>query len=42
MAGVFIVPATMAIGDAIEDLALLAEASLDDEWTGQVRYLPFR
>lgn len=42
MVGVFIVPATMASGDAIEDLALLAEASLDDEWTGQVRYLPFR
>lgn len=42
MPGVFVVPAVLAIGDAIEELALIAEASLDDEWTGQVRYLPLR
>lgn len=42
MAGVFIVPARLAIGEAIEELALLAEASLDGEWDGQVRYLPLR
>ena len=42
MAGVFVVPAMLAIGEAIEDLALLAEASLDGEWDSQVRYLPFR
>ena len=28
------------IGRAIEDILLLAEASLDNEWEGQVRYLP--
>jgi hypothetical protein len=39
---VFVVPAMMAIGDAIDDLVLLAKASLDGEWEGQVRYLPLR
>ena len=42
MAGVFVVPAILAIGDAIEELALIAEASLRDEWDSQVRYLPLR
>lgn len=42
MAGVFVVPATLAIGDAIENLLLVTEAGLENEWGGQVRYLPLR
>ena len=40
MPGVFEVSRAVPIGRAIEDLLLLAECSLDDEWEGQVRYLP--
>lgn len=40
MPGVFEVGTDLAIGHAIDDLLLLAECSLDDEWEGQVRYLP--
>lgn len=40
MPGVFEVPQTMSVGAAIEDILLLAECSLDDEWAGQIRYLP--
>ena len=40
MPGVFEVSPDMSIGRAIEDILLLAEYSLDDEWQGQVRYLP--
>lgn len=40
MPGVFEVNPDMSIGRAIEDILLLAECSLDDEWEGQVRYLP--
>ena len=40
MPGVFEVPQTMSVGAAIEDILLLAECSLDDEWTDQIRYLP--
>lgn len=40
MSGVFAVHQTTAIGTAIDDLVLLVEASADDEWRGQVRYLP--
>ncbi len=42
MPGVFEVGRNVPIGAAIEDLLLLAECSLDDEWEGQVRYLPLR
>ena len=42
MPGVFEVSRAVPIGRAIEDLLLLAECSLDDEWEGQVRYLPLR
>lgn len=42
MPGVFVVAAALAIGEAIDDLALIAEASLDGEWDGQVRYPPLR
>jgi hypothetical protein len=40
MPGVFEVPRSVSVGRAIEDILLLAECSLEDEWEGQVRYLP--
>ena len=40
MPGVFEVRLGTPIGQAIEDILLLAEYSLDDEWEGRVAYLP--
>jgi hypothetical protein len=40
MPGVFEVSRAVPIGRAIEDILLLAECSLDDEWEGPVYYLP--
>jgi hypothetical protein len=40
MPGVFAVSQSMPIVQAIEDIVLLAECSLENEWEGQVRYLP--
>ena len=37
--GLFVVPQTLAIGDAIEELIILVECSLDDEWTNQIHYV---
>ena len=42
MPGVIEIGETVPIGQAIEDILLLAECSLDDEWEGQVHYLPLR
>ena len=42
MPGVFAIRQDVPVGDAIEDIVLLAECSLEGEWEGQVRYLPFR
>jgi hypothetical protein len=42
MPGIFEVSRNLPIGNVIEDILLLAEYSLDDEWNGQVRYLPLR
>jgi len=42
MPGVFEVSRSVPVGRAIEDILLLAEYSLDNEWEGQVRYLPLR
>jgi Domain of unknown function (DUF5615) len=42
MPGVFEVGRHVPIGIAIEEIVLLAECSLDEEWEGQVRYLPLR
>ena len=42
MPGVFEVSRSVPVGQAIEDILLLAECSLDDEWEAQVRYLPLR
>jgi hypothetical protein len=40
MPGVFQVRSVAPIGQAIDDLILLAECSLEGEWEGQVRFLP--
>jgi Domain of unknown function (DUF5615) len=40
MPGVFAVRQFAPIGQAIEDILLLALLSLDGEWEGQIRYLP--
>ena len=42
MSGVFEVSRTVPIGIVIDDILLLAELSLENEWEGQVRYLPLR
>jgi hypothetical protein len=42
MPGVFEVSQELPIGVAIEEILLLAEGSIEDEWEGQVRYLPLR
>src|SRR5207302_7922652 len=42
MPGVFEVGRRVPIGVAIDEIVLLAECSLDEEWEGQVRYLPLR
>jgi hypothetical protein len=40
MAGVCIVPRSLPIGRAIEDLLLVAVCITADEWRDQIRYLP--
>ncbi len=40
MPGVFEVSRKVPLGQAIEDLLIIAECSLEGEWEGQVRYLP--
>jgi hypothetical protein len=42
MPGVFEVSRTVPVGLAIEEILLIIEYSLEDEWEGQVRYLPLR
>ena len=42
MPGLFEVGPAVPIAIAIQDLLLIAECSLPDEWEGQVRYLPLR
>jgi hypothetical protein len=42
MPGLFEVGRHVPIAVAIEEIVLLAECSLEDEWQGQVRYLPLR
>jgi hypothetical protein len=42
MPGVVEVSRTVPIGQAIEDIVLLAEASMKQEWEGQILYLPLR
>jgi hypothetical protein len=40
--GLFAVPQDMPIGDAIEDMLLIAECSFDGEYEGEIRYLPLQ
>ena len=42
MSGVFEINRKIPIGLVIEDILLLAECSLENEWEGQVRYFPLR
>jgi hypothetical protein len=42
MSGVIVVRQSLAIGDVLEDLVLVAECSSTEEWEGQVGYLPLR
>lgn len=42
MPGLFEVSRQVPLGEAIEDLLLLALCSLEGEWEGQVLYLPLR
>ena len=40
MPGVFEISRAVPVGRAIEDILLLVECSLENEWQGQVHYLP--
>ena len=40
MPGLFLIPQDRRISEVIDDLLLIAEVSLDNEWDGQIRYLP--
>jgi Domain of unknown function (DUF5615) len=42
MPGVFEVSQYLPIGQAIEEILLLAECSLEGEWEGQINFLPFK
>ena len=40
MPGVIVVSFSVSIGQVIEDILLIVECSSEDEWEGQVEYLP--
>ena len=42
MPGVFEVGEHVSIREAIEDLLLIGECSVEGEWEGQIRFLPLR
>lgn len=42
MPGIFEISRLVPLRVVIQDLILLTECSLDNEWEGQVRYLPLR
>ena len=42
MPGVFEISSTLALGTALEELALVVECSTPAEWNGRVIYLPLR
>jgi hypothetical protein len=42
MPGVFEISRSVPVGLAIEEILLIAEGSFEDEWEGQVQYLPLR
>jgi hypothetical protein len=41
IAGVFVVPRSLQLRQAIEDLELMITCSSNDEWVNVIRYLPF-
>lgn len=40
MAGLLVIPQTYPVGQAIEELLLIAEVSTGEEWQGQIIFLP--
>ncbi|MEZ4767610.1 MAG: DUF5615 family PIN-like protein [Caldilineales bacterium] len=40
MPGVFVASRDIAVGQAVEDIVLLSDCSLDGEWENQILYLP--
>jgi hypothetical protein len=42
MPGVIVAKKTIAVGEAIDDIILIAQCSALDEWRDQVRFLPLR
>ena len=42
MPGLFEAPTSIALRTAIDDIILIAECGLENEWEGQVRFLPLR
>jgi hypothetical protein len=40
MAGLIVIPQTYPVGQAIEDLLLIAEVSTGEEWHGKIVFLP--
>ena len=42
MPGLFALPQSVPVGEAIEEIVLLVECSLEGEWEEQVRFLPLR
>ena len=41
MAGLILVPQTAPLGQVIDDLVLIAEATTAEEWKGTIIFLPF-
>jgi hypothetical protein len=41
IAGVFVVPRSLPLRQAIEDLELMITCSANEEWVNVIRYLPF-
>ena len=41
IAGLFVVPRSLSLRQAIEDLELMVTCSANDEWVNVIRYLPF-
>ena len=40
MPGLFLIPQDRRISEVIDNLLLIVKVSLDNEWDGQIRYLP--
>ena len=40
MPGVFVVPQSLPVGQAIQEILVIDGCSVEGEWQGQVRYLP--